>query len=320
MRRVTATLGLTILTLFGASGEAVGAVVAKEGSVLVYRAAPGENPTLEISYLQANPPRNPQGRYSFVEESEGEEFTPLGTGAGCESVGGGAGAICQAGGVESVRVDTGDLGDLIVLRDAGPDPITVTGGSGNDSLEVSAWGGRVTFDGGSGDDDLSGADLTRGGSGNDRLSSNENGARIVGGSGDDTIGVGDSVLVLRPRLVLLGGAGDDRISGDDRGDKLDGGQGNDLMVGGGGKDMLRGGPGNDRMQGDEGNDTFYGGDGRDVMRGFSGSDTFYARDRSKDLVDGGSTVEFKGVNRTRPSRNRARVDRRDVLRSIQRRF
>lgn len=320
MRRMTLTLALTVLALVCAGNEAFAALVGKEGSALVYRAAPGEDNTMEIDYYGGDPKSSAGERYVFTHGGE----TPLSfsTGAGCES--GGTTVTCRANGVESVRVDTGDLGDLVTVgtlaRLAGPNPIAVTGGSGNDSLEViDSWRGRVTFDGGTGDDDLSGADLTRGGPGSDSLSSHEMGARLLGGGGNDTIR-GDDAQPSEARLVLTGGAGDDRMWGGEGRDTLQGGRGADRLAGAGSADVLRGGAGNDRLSGDDGDDTLHGGDGRDRMRGFLGSDTFYARDRFKDFVDGGSTLEYRGVHRTRDSRNRARVDRRDTLRSIQERF
>jgi serralysin len=57
-----------------------------------------------------------------------------------------------------------------------------------------------------------------------------------------------------------------------------------------------------------GNDTLTGGGGRDVLLGGAGKDTLLARDRLRDTANGG------------PGDDRARVDRTDVLRSIEKRF
>jgi serralysin len=72
--------------------------------------------------------------------------------------------------------------------------------------------------------------------------------------------------------------------------------GNDVLVGGVGQDALRGGSGRDRLVGGGGRDTFLAG---------SGNDTLLARDGWREWVAGG------------PGRDRARVNRRDVRRSIE---
>jgi Ca2+-binding RTX toxin-like protein len=87
--------------------------------------------------------------------------------------------------------------------------------------------------------------------------------------------------------TLVGTAGDDRLCG--RG-------GNDSVRGLGGNDLLVGGSGADQLVGDSGRDTF---------RAGRGKDTLFARDRRRELVDGGG------------GRDRARVDGTDIRRSIE---
>jgi hypothetical protein len=87
--------------------------------------------------------------------------------------------------------------------------------------------------------------------------------------------------------TLIGTAGDDRLCGLG---------GNDVLWGLGGNDALSGGLGADRL---------VGGGGRDSLRAGPGSDTLVARDGTRDLVDGGT------------GRDRARVDRIDIRRSIE---
>ena len=84
--------------------------------------------------------------------------------------------------------------------------------------------------------------------------------------------------------------------------------GNDTIYGKGGHDLLVGGNGNDRLYGESGNDRLVGGPGRDVLNGGVGGDMFHVRDSVRDVASGGFGSD------------RARADRIDTLRSIERRF
>jgi hypothetical protein len=77
------------------------------------------------------------------------------------------------------------------------------------------------------------------------------------------------------------------ITGTSGNNRLVGTRGNDVLCGRGGNDVLKGLAGNDRLVGGAGNDTFY------------------SRDAFRDVDSGG------------PGRDRARIDRRDVRRSIE---
>ncbi len=94
----------------------------------------------------------------------------------------------------------------------------VNGGGGNDRVHVaSAVTAPVTMRGGSGDDTLiggSGADKLIGGSGDDRLRGGRGDDHLYGGPGDD---------------VLVGGPGDDLLSGGPGMDVLGGGPGRDRI-------------------------------------------------------------------------------------------
>jgi hypothetical protein len=74
------------------------------------------------------------------------------------------------------------------------------------------------------------------------------------------------------------------------------------------RDVLVGTRGNDALCGRGGNDRLRGLGGRDRLFGGRGNDTIYARDGVRDFVSGGRGFD------------RARIDRRDVRRSIERRF
>lgn len=137
------------------------------------------------------------------------------------------------------------------------DSLTVCGGSGNDSLEVTEYiGGHaiVTLDGGLGDDFV----------GNNSGLNNSDLARmvLVGGEGNDILRGGNG------NDVQDGGSGDDSIYGVGGRDKMSGGSGNDALFGQRGSDHLNGGSGFDKLDGDmpgypDGRDVADGGGNRD---------------------------------------------------------
>jgi Ca2+-binding RTX toxin-like protein len=109
--------------------------------------------------------------------------------------------------------------------------IVLTGGRGDDFLDVSAAGIRALLDGGAGDDVLIGsteADALIGGEGDDTL---------YGNAGDDALSGGDGKDALfgqAGRDALFGGRGNDLLVGADErdtdGDLYDGGAGSDRAV------------------------------------------------------------------------------------------
>jgi Ca2+-binding RTX toxin-like protein len=171
---------------------------------------------------------------------------------------------------ENTEVGRGPGGPLVppaqctIVGTAGPDRITGT--RGNDV--ICGLGGNDVLAGAGGIDVIDGA------GGNDRLS---------GGSAKDQL------IGLRGKDRLGGGAGNDRIGGGAGRDRVSGSAGADRLGGGSGKDALRGARGNDRLTAGKGRDRILAGPGRDRIS---------ARDRRRDVVDGG-----KG-------RDRATVDRR----------
>jgi WD40 repeat protein len=79
-----------------------------------------------------------------------------------------------------------------------------------------------------------------------------------------------------------------------------------VRVGTPGNDVLRGTAGEDLIDGRGGNDVLRGGGGRDVLFGGAGNDRFFTRDGKADRLSGG------------PGRDRAWVDRRDVVGGVER--
>ncbi len=114
---------------------------------------------------------------------------------------------------------------------------------------------------------------------------------VVGGSGGDTL-VGNSRTNL-----LIGQRGSDALVGEGGMDFLDGGGGDDALSGGRGSDELMGGPGSDEARGSSGRDELDGGGGRDRLLGQGGPDFILARDRRRDLVDGGAGRDCAFIDR-----------------------
>ncbi len=134
---------------------------------------------------------------------------------------------------------------------------------------------------------------------------------IVGTAGADQISGtpgNDVICALGGNDRVAAGAGRDVVSGGSGRDSLFGQAGSDRMLGGIGADRMLGGMHADRLVGGAGNDRLSGGSGADRMLGSAGGDTFHARDRTRDVVLGGA------------GRDRARTDRVDQRRSIERRF
>jgi len=94
---------------------------------------------------------------------------------------------------------------------------SLTGGSGPDTLDASAFSGPVTLSGGAG------SDLLYGGAGNDSIDGGENDDNLYGGAGNDS---------------LVGGAGDDALEGGTGNDRLEGGANDDTYVFSGGDSDL----------------------------------------------------------------------------------
>jgi Ca2+-binding RTX toxin-like protein len=104
--------------------------------------------------------------------------------------------------------------------------------------------------------------------------------------------------------VIAGGGGDDIIYGLGGDDVLKGGPGADQLYGGGGADKLDGGAGPDLVRGGSGKDRLTGGKGKDRLLGNGGADTINAKDKTRDVVDGGP-----GVDRARVDKKLDRLSR-----------
>ncbi|WP_249402102.1 calcium-binding protein [Streptomyces sp. YIM 121038] len=145
------------------------------------------------------------------------------------------------------RLDLGK-GDDTLTEAAGAQGNSILGGTGDDTLTVSAYS------------------VVLGGDGKDTIRAGK-GAISIGGNGNDTLhAVGEN-------SDADGGAGDDVIRGGGNRQNLNGGDGNDTIRAGAGSDFLYGGKGNDVLYGEGGNDTIYGNSGDDKLYGGPGTDT-----------------------------------------------
>ncbi len=168
---------------------------------------------------------------------------------------------------------------------------TITGGAANQTMDASAFSGRVRFDGAGGNDSLIGtinADTLLGGLGSDTLRGGLGNDQLDGGGGggdvDRLVEASDANLVLtNAGLVITQGVSllsSDVITGFEQA-SLTGGLGANIissaqftgsvtLTGLSGDDYLEGGPLKDSLLGGPGSDTLTGGLGDDTLLGGAG--------------------------------------------------
>lgn len=155
---------------------------------------------------------------------------------------------------------------------------SITGGNGNDLLDIAGqiWG--LTLNGGAGSDVMS---ITGRGPGVKT-------ALYVmdGGEGDDRLTSRDGLN------TLLGGQGRDILKGGKLKDSLDGGEGKDQLTGGGKQDILTGGSGRDLFILSQGKDSSPYVNERDIITDFS-QDEGDRIDLSR--MDGDTTIDGDGA-------------------------
>ena len=172
----------------------------------------------------------------------------------------------------------------------------VKGTKGNDV--ICGLGGNDRIDGGGGNDVIdtgNGNDIATGGTGAGKDT-------LIGVRGKDRLGGGASAD------RLTGASDNDRIHGGSSSDRLTGSSSNDRLTGSSSNDRLAGAAGKDRLNAGKGNDRLSGGKGADRLVAGAGKDRISARDRSRDLIDGGSGRDTATVDR------RARAGRKGVSR------
>jgi Ca2+-binding RTX toxin-like protein len=108
----------------------------------------------------------------------------------------------------------------------------------------------------------------------------------------------------RSSCTIRGSSKGDVLRGTRRRDVICGLGGNDRISGLGGNDVIRGGRGKDRVKAGTGRDRVWGNAGNDALFGQRGADRLYGG-KGKDRIVGG------------PGRDRARIDRHDNVRSVE---
>jgi Ca2+-binding RTX toxin-like protein len=218
-------------------------------------------------------------------------------------------AVISAGGQALARV-IGQAGNIDINDFPEEGAVvnkTISGTSGNDTIEpagnsagvtggtpgggddtINAGGGNDTVDGGGGNDSIegqAGGDLLQGGEGNDTLKGGFGNDTLDGGNGTDTADI--SHTTADPAITLVAGGNGTVDFGYDTEtligiENVIGSLGNNAITGNSGANDLFGNDGNDTIDGGGGNDTLDGGAGADefVLRAGDGADTIV------DYVDG----------------------------------
>jgi Ca2+-binding RTX toxin-like protein len=293
---------LTVLALAAGQVLLLGGVAHASSTVnvsfgkLTYTASAGTANDVAVSLLN-----------DTFEVRDNDQLAP---GAGCTSLARNI-VRCSAVGVTSIRLDTGDLDDVVLTL--APFPTTVFGRAGNDRITTGI--GADTLVGDAGDDVLTGgagADKLQGGANADTLVGEAGNDLLDGGSGPDVLNGGADVdtgdystRVAGVTVTLDGLVGDGEPGeGDNVGadvEDLLGGDGNDTLLAGfgtvandfegnGGADTLNGFFGDDDLTGGLGGDNLSGGDGRDDLVGDDGADTLLGEAGDDDL-DGGKDAD-----------------------------
>jgi uncharacterized secreted protein with C-terminal beta-propeller domain len=141
--------------------------------------------------------------------------------------------------------------------------------------------------------------------------------RVFAGKGDDTVRI-DLPENLPIPARLVGGSGNDTLQGGPGNDILKGGVGNDILDGGPGDDTLSGGSGDDTLQESQGDNLLYGQGGNDLLRGGAGDDLLNGG-RGRDVLDGkeGINTLIGGAGRDclygRPDSDSMRIHRGDIF-------
>lgn len=181
-------------------------------------------------------------------------------------------------GTDSLRI-TADKGTSVFTNITSVESVTLLDGiDGGETvtLDLGSYATAASIDGSA----LVGALTLTGGSATKNLT-------VTGGAGADG---------------LTTGAGNDSISAGSGADTISSGTGNDVVLGGAGADSIDAGAGNDSVDGGDGADTIIGGAGSDTLTGGAGADRFIfvdaqstsvSTDTITDFVTGTDTLELQ---------------------------
>ncbi len=198
---------------------------------------------------------------------------------------------CLAGSA-SHNIVLGAGNDTVIaeLDDLDNTALTITGGAGTDTLQITdagdasaAGGTSITLD-----DGVTGFETLTFTTATDNYNITTNTTNVASGatltvSGASLTGTltfdGSNETTTIGHFVLLGGAGADTLKG---------GAGNDSITGGSGADSLVGNAGNDTISGGDDADKLEGGDGNDVLDAGAGDDASIVGGAGIDSLDGGA--------------------------------
>ncbi len=194
------------------------------------------------------------------------------------------------------------------------DEASLTGSSGNDSINASTFTGPVTLRGGAGNDSLlggTGSDVLDGGEGKDTLKGGLGDDTLTGDAGIDSLDGGSGTDWLRETVSFnvtitnskIVGFGKDQfvsiecfdLTGDAHDNLFDASQytlGSVILHGNGGNDTLLGGSRNDTIDGGIGNDLVTGNDGSDQIDGGLGTDLLRQASAQNQTV---SNTQYQGL-------------------------
>ncbi len=247
-------------------------------------------------------------------DAQGGNNDRVSGGLGNDTLGGGIGSgdiLFETSDVALLTLTSGALTGLGADSLSGFEAAVLNGGASNNTLDASGFTlGPVTLSGGTGNDSLIGTAV------NDLLNGNQGNDSLTGGLGSDTLAGGDdgdmliettNANVTVTTTQVLGGISTDnytsveamQLTGGDAANKFDltaftgnstltGNAGNDTLIGGSGNDILTDNGGDDSFVGSAGNDVVYAGVGRDTLVGGDGDDKLFGQGGSGDILTGGT--------------------------------
>ncbi|MEP7215505.1 MAG: right-handed parallel beta-helix repeat-containing protein [Anaerolineaceae bacterium] len=179
-------------------------------------------------------------------------------------------------------------------------PPTITGTSGNDTLNgtpgddvIFGNGGNDKVNGNGGDDIIcagSGNDQITTGAGDDFIVAGGGNNKVVAGGGDNVVSTGngnDSITAGAGNDLVTSGDGNNSIIAGDGDNVVTSGAGNDLITTGSGNDTISAGDGNNDTAVGDGNNTVTAGGGNDQVTTGSGNDTINAGGGNNKISAGG---------------------------------
>jgi Ca2+-binding RTX toxin-like protein len=282
---VSLTLGAT----GGATSVDLSSQLASLGSRAVSLTGSSDSETITVGALSDTV--NAGAGNDIVNGGDGDDT--LNGGSGNDTLNGGAGNDTLDGGADDDTLNGGDGSDT--LTDFSGVTTTISGGSGNDFINISSVGFAGSIDGGADIDTLTAQ-------GSIRLLTitgveilHTNGGNVTGLASQfdafDTIRVngsqpntnvfltlfaigGATTLNLTDELAIPGGSRGVNLTGSADAETITTGAGNDTISGNDGADVISSGAGDDTLNGGNGDDTLNGGDGNDVLNGGADNDTY----------------------------------------------